>query len=174
MPNLDDARRTLEVVFGHRSFLPGQEMVITRLLGGASTLAIFPTGGGKSLCYQLPAALLDGLTVVVSPLIALMKDQVDQLVRRGVRAARLDSSLDDAEALQIYADLDAGRLQLLYLAPERLASERILQTLSQHPIKMLAIDEAHCLSEWGHNFRPEYLKLAQAGASSSMWAVCWR
>src|SRR5947209_7685366 len=161
MPDLDDARRTLTEVFGFARFLEGQEGIIARLLDGRSTLAIFPTGGGKSLCYQLPALLLDGLTVVVSPLIALMKDQVDSLTARGIAAARLDSSLDAARSRQVSADLRAGRLKLLYVAPERLASERFLHTLAGREVALLAIDEAHCISQWGHNFRPEYLKLAR-------------
>ena len=159
MPTLDDARRILRDVFGFDSFRPGQERAIAALLECRSSLAIFPTGGGKSLCYQLPALLLDGLTVVVSPLIALMKDQVDELVRRGVPAARLDSSLGLLEAKQVRADLAAGRLKLLYVAPERLANEKFVAMLKGQRIALLAVDEAHCISEWGHNFRPEYLKL---------------
>ncbi len=161
MPDLRDARATLRSVFGFDAFRPGQERAIAALLEGRSTLAIFPTGGGKSLCYQLPALLLDGLTVVVSPLIALMKDQVDDLTRRGVAAARLDSSLGPAETRQVYDDLRAGVLKLLYVAPERLANERFVATLAGRPIALLAVDEAHCMSEWGHNFRPEYLKLGR-------------
>src|SRR5258708_4721945 len=130
MPDLDDARQALRSVFGFDRFRDGQEPVIRTLLAGRSALAIFPTGGGKSLCYQLPALLLDGLTVVVSPLIALMKDQVDFLVRHGVAAARLDSSLDAAEARRVYQDLRSGRLKLLYVAPERLAGERFVQMLA--------------------------------------------
>ena len=160
MPDLDDARRTLLDVFGFPDFRPGQDRVVASLLAGRSALAVFPTGGGKSLCYQLPALLLDGLTVVVSPLIALMKDQVDALVRRGVAAARLDSTLDGAGARQVYDDIKANRLKLLYVAPERLAGGRLVETLARQRISLLAIDEAHCISEWGHNFRPEYLKLA--------------
>ncbi len=160
MPDLDDARRTLLDVFGFDRFREGQGRVIAALLEGRSSLAIFPTGGGKSLCYQLPALLLDGLTVVVSPLIALMKDQVDELKRRGVAAARLDSSLTPSEARAVLADLRAGRLKLLYIAPERLSGERFVASLAGREIALLAVDEAHCISEWGHNFRPEYLKLA--------------
>src|ERR1700678_2758227 len=113
MPDLIDARRTLAEVFGFDRFKAGQERVIASLLEGRSSLAIFPTGGGKSLCYQLPALLLDGLTLVISPLIALMKDQVDFLIRLGLPAARLDSSLSAAEARKVYEDLRAGRLKLL-------------------------------------------------------------
>jgi ATP-dependent DNA helicase RecQ len=161
MPDIDDALRTLRETFGFDRFREGQEPVISALLAGRSALAVFPTGAGKSLCYQLPALLLDGLTVVVSPLIALMKDQVDFLVQRKVAAARLDSTLDANESRRIFDDLRADRLKLLYVAPERLASERFVETLGRRRIALLAVDEAHCISEWGHNFRPEYLKLAR-------------
>lgn len=150
----------LRSTFGFAEFRDGQAAVVDRLLAGKSVLAVFPTGGGKSLCYQLPALVLDGLTVVISPLIALMKDQLDFLKSRGVPAARLDSSLDAADARKVYADLRAGTLKLLYVSPERLANERFLQTLRSLRIALLAVDEAHCISEWGHNFRPDYLKLA--------------
>jgi ATP-dependent DNA helicase RecQ len=152
---------TLQSVFGFGSFREGQEPVVTKLLDGNSVLAVFPTGAGKSLCYQLPALMLDGVTLVVSPLIALMKDQIDFLVSRGVAAARLDSSITSDEARQVFRDLHNGRLKLLYVAPERMANERFLQTLRQLHIPMMAVDEAHCISEWGHNFRPDYLKLAK-------------
>ena len=152
---------TLQAVFGFGAFREGQEPVVSRLMAGQSVLAVFPTGAGKSLCYQLPALLLDGVTLVVSPLIALMKDQIDFLVSRGVAAARLDSSIGAAEARQVYSDLHGGRLKLLYVAPERMANERFLQTLRQLRVAMIAVDEAHCISEWGHNFRPDYLKLAK-------------
>ncbi|SIN72744.1 ATP-dependent DNA helicase, RecQ-like [Singulisphaera sp. GP187] len=161
MSDIDDARRTLQETFGFTRFRDGQEPAISALLEGRPVLAVFPTGAGKSLCYQLPALLLDGLTVVVSPLIALMKDQVDFLVGRGIAAARLDSTLEPVEARRILDDLRADRLKLLYVAPERLASERFFQTLSKTKVALLAVDEAHCISEWGHNFRPEYLKLAR-------------
>ena len=167
MPELLDARRILRETFGHDLFRPGQEQVIAALLEGRSSLAIFPTGGGKSLCYQLPALLLEGLTVVVSPLIALMKDQVDDLTRRGVAAARLDSSLEPSQARKVQEDLRAGRLKLLYIAPERLASERFVASLAGRTIALMAVDEAHCISEWGHNFRPEYLKLARLARNAS-------
>ncbi|MEI6673929.1 MAG: RecQ family ATP-dependent DNA helicase [Verrucomicrobiota bacterium] len=147
--------------FGHTGFRDGQEPVIRALLAGRSALAVFPTGGGKSLCYQLPALLLDGLTLVISPLIALMKDQVDALSAKGIAAARLDSTLDMDALAQVYAQLEASSLKLLYVAPERLANENFRQRLKTLPLQLLAIDEAHCISAWGHNFRPEYLKLAK-------------
>ncbi len=151
---------TLQEVFGFSSFRPGQAQAVDCLLAGQSVLAVFPTGGGKSLCYQLPALLLDGMTLVVSPLIALMKDQIDFLVSKGVRAARLDSSLSADESRQVWDDLWTGQLKLLYVAPERFASERFLQRLRRATISLMVIDEAHCISEWGHNFRPDYMKLA--------------
>jgi len=157
----DRARETLERVFAFQDYREGQEAVITRLLAGKSVLAIFPTGAGKSLCYQLPALLFDGLTLVISPLIALMKDQIDFLVSRGAPAARLDSSLEREEVLQAHDELNAGRLKLLYVSPERLANERFLHSLQRRKISLLAVDEAHCISEWGHNFRPDYLKIAR-------------
>src|SRR4051794_22568488 len=160
MARMTEAATTLREVFGFDGFREGQQPVIDRLLSGRSVLAIFPTGAGKSLTYQLPALLLDGVTIVVSPLIALMKDQIDFLVSKGVRAARLDSSVPFEESRQTYRDLHNGSLKLLYIAPERLANERFLQTLKRLNIAMMAVDEAHCISEWGHNFRPDYMKLA--------------
>jgi ATP-dependent DNA helicase RecQ len=157
-----DLHGALRQHFGFDDFLPGQERVVDCLMAGRSAAAVFPTGGGKSLCYQLPACLLDGLTLVVSPLIALMKDQIDQLTRRGVAAARLDSTLSNQDWRSLMDDLDQGRLRLLYVAPERFTNERFRTRLADWDIALFAIDEAHCISEWGHNFRPDYLKLAQA------------
>lgn len=155
-----ELRHHLHEHFGFSDFLPGQAEVVTRLLAGRSCLALFPTGQGKSLCYQLSSLLLPGLTLVVSPLLALMKDQVDFLKGRGIAAARLDSTLDRAEFAALRQDLAANRLKLLYVAPERFANEVFLSTLQRQNISLLVIDEAHCISEWGHNFRPDYLKLA--------------
>ena len=164
MADLDRAHLLLRETFGFDDFRPGQAAVIDRLLGGRSALAVLPTGGGKSLCYQVPALMLDGLTLVVSPLIALMKDQVDAMARRGVAAARLDSSLDADQDRAVRDAVRDGRLALLYVAPERLASERFVRLISGRPIALMAVDEAHCISEWGHNFRPEYLRLARLAA----------
>ena len=156
-----DLLNALRTHFGHESFRPGQEDVIRALLADESALALFPTGAGKSLCYQLPTVLREGTALVISPLIALMKDQVDALRARGIAAARLDSSLTAEETQRVYADLRAGTLKLLYVAPERLSGEAFLDRIRRVKISLLAIDEAHCISEWGHNFRPEYLRLAR-------------
>ena len=158
---MDAAHALLRERFGFPAFRPGQAAVIAQLLAGRSALAVFPTGSGKSLCYQLPALLFDGLTVVVSPLIALMKDQVDFLQARGIAAARLDSSVSREVFDEIQSALRERRLKLLYVAPERFANERFLAHLKTLSIDLLVIDEAHCISEWGHNFRPDYLKLAR-------------
>ncbi len=157
--------------FGFSTFREGQESVIEALIAGRSSLALFPTGAGKSLCYQLPALVRDGTALIVSPLIALMKDQVEALRRRNIVAARLDSTLTPAELSQLYADMAAGKLKLLYIAPERLSNETFIVRLRRMKVSLLAIDEAHCISEWGHNFRPEYLRLSEVAKTLNLHPV---
>jgi ATP-dependent DNA helicase RecQ len=147
--------------FGFSAFRPGQREVLRALDDHRAALGVFPTGAGKSLCYQLPALRLEGITLVVSPLIALMKDQIDFLRSRGIGAARLDSSLTSAEVEEVTGQLGAGALKLLYVSPERFNNERFLAMLGRVKISLFALDEAHCISEWGHNFRPDYLKVAE-------------
>ncbi len=158
-PDLEHARGLLKRVFGYDAFRGEQAAVIETLLRGDDALVLMPTGGGKSMCYQLPSLVRPGLGLVVSPLIALMQDQVDALRQLGVRAAFLNSSLPPAEADQVQRDAQDGRLDLLYVAPERLLTERFLRLLDRIDLALIAIDEAHCVSQWGHDFRPEYLGL---------------
>lgn len=158
-PALDAAQDTLHRVFGFERFRAGQAEIVQALLDGENVLAVMPTGSGKSLCYQLPAILNEGLTIVVSPLIALMRDQVRQLQGFGINAAALNSSIDDEEYRRIYRDLNDGSLRLLYVAPERLVRPDTVALLKRANPTLLAIDEAHCVSQWGHDFRPEYLSL---------------
>ncbi len=159
---IEKAREILKHRFGYDSFRMNQEPAIETVLGGGDCVVLMPTGGGKSLCYQIPALMLDGLTVVISPLIALMKDQVDALRANGVEAAFLNSSQTGAEQVEVFRDVRSGRLKLLYVAPERLlqSGDQFIEFLRNTNVSLFAIDEAHCISSWGHDFRPEYLRLA--------------
>ena len=161
MPDHDLLTGALKRVFGYDSFRPLQEEIISAAMGGHDVFALLPTGGGKSLCFQLPAIVRDGLTVVVSPLIALMKDQVDALVAAGVDATFLNSTIGEKLARERLAGLFNGEYRLLYVAPERLMIPTFLEKLRQWNVNLVAIDEAHCISEWGHDFRPEYRQISQ-------------
>jgi ATP-dependent DNA helicase RecQ len=160
-PTLDEARAALRARFGFPDFRPGQERAVSAVLEGRDTLVVLPTGGGKSVCYQVPAMVLPGLTVVVSPLISLMKDQVDALTARGIPATFVNSTLSSGEVSERMTRVSRGEVKLLYLAPERFDVGTAAERLREVGVSLLAIDEAHCISEWGHDFRPSYLRIAQ-------------
>jgi ATP-dependent DNA helicase RecQ len=165
MADLASAQEILRKTFGFSAFRPGQAEIVEAILGGRDVLAVMPTGSGKSLCYQLPALSRDGLTVVVSPLIALMRNQVAQLRGYGIAAAALNSANDPVENQIVLEDLARGELRLVYVSPERLLKPETLDLLKRAKVTMLAVDEAHCISQWGHDFRPEYAALGTVQAA---------
>lgn len=171
MERMEEAEHLLKKYYGYRSFKPIQKKAIESILQGKDTFVVMPTGGGKSLCYQIPALILDGITLVISPLISLMKDQVDQLLRLGISAGCMNSMLDEAQYQHLCGQIMNGEIKILYVAPERLRSGAFLSILRRQKIALVAVDEAHCVSQWGHDFRPSYYSISQFICSLSVRPV---
>ncbi len=158
---LQEAKHTLQRLFGYSSFKSGQEELVTGILSGRDCLGVMPTGAGKSICYQLPAVMREGVTIVISPLISLMKDQVDALNETGIPTASINSTMTVKELNEVYRNILQGSYKLVYVAPERLDSDRFLELIRQVSVPLIAVDEAHCISKWGHDFRPSYRSIAK-------------
>ena len=158
---INRARQVLKEYYGYDSFREKQEEIITYILEGKDVVTIMPTGGGKSICYQIPAIILDGITIVISPLISLMKDQVDNIKNMGIKSAYINSTLSDSEINSILNDVIEDEVKILYVAPERLESTEFLNFITRVKVAQIAIDEAHCISQWGHDFRSSYRRISR-------------